>query len=59
MNQTELVKMLQDRIDGIAEYLNSDQNDSAYNREYCYGANDAYITVLNVLGVQHDNEYYS
>ncbi len=59
MDQTELVKMLQDRIDGITEFLNSDQNDSAYDREYCYGANDAYITVLNFLGVQHDNEYYN
>ena len=59
MDQTELVKMLQDRIDGIAEYLNSDRNDSAYDREYCYGANDAYITVLNFLGVQHENEYYN
>lgn len=59
MDQTELVKKIQDRIDGITEFLNSDQNDSAYDREYCYGANDAYITVLNFLGVQHGNEYHN
>lgn len=59
MDQTELVEKIQDRIDDITEFLNSDRNDSAYNREYAYGLNDAYITVLDFLGVQHGNEYHN
>ena len=59
MDQTELVEKIQDRIDGIMEFLNSDRNDSAYDREYAYGLNDAYFTVLDFLGVQHGNEYHN
>lgn len=59
MDQTELVEKIQDRIDDITEFLSSDRNDSAYDREYAYGLNDAYVTVLDFLGVQHGNEYHN
>jgi len=59
MDKEELIRRIQDRLEGVDEYFGSPQDDSQYDREYFYGLHDAYLFVLELLDVKTDKEYFN
>ena len=59
MNRTieEIANYIQDRIEGVNERISPEMN--SYDREYAYGSHDAYVSILNYLGVEHNEVYHN
>ena len=59
MDKEEIARRVLERLEDCDEYFGSEQDDSSYDREYFYGIHDAYVWVLNLLGVEHNKEYFN